>query len=140
MGHIRHVFEPLFQEFGVDVYLTGHLHNYERTWPVYNGTIEQQTYDKPKSTVHVVIGSAGDDEGLTDRWQKTTPAWSAVREGEHVGYAEMVFANASTLPFNYRNAASGSIIDSFTLTKARGEQENLGTTCLKEDYSCARCM
>lgn len=144
MGHIRRLFEPLFQEFGVDVYLTGHVHNYERTFPVFNGTAKQRSYDNPKATVHVVIGSAGDDEGLTDRWQKTTPAWSVAREGEHVGYAEMVFANASTLTFNYRNAANGSLIDYFSITKTRAEKKSHSEApkaeCLAENYSCARCM
>jgi len=138
MAHIRELFEPLFREFGVDVYLTGHLHNYERTWPVFNGTVEKQSYNEPGDTVHVVIGSAGDDEGLTDRWQKTIPAWSALREGEHVGYAEMVFVNASALAFNYRSAATGRVIDAFTLSKARNDQE--AVTCLSENFSCARCM
>lgn len=120
-AHIRGLFEPLFHEFGVDVYLTGHVHNYERTWPVLNGTAENQSYDKAKNTVHVVIGSAGDNEGLTNRWE-TCPAWSVAREGEHVGYADMIFRDANTLVFNYRNAASGAIMDSFTITKDRVDQ------------------
>jgi 3',5'-cyclic AMP phosphodiesterase CpdA len=122
MGHIRGLFEPLFTEFGVDLYLTGHLHNYERTWPVFNGTVTTRHYDNVEDTVHVVIGSAGDDEGLTDKWE-TIPAWSAIREGAHVGYAEIVFVNASSLTFAYRNAASGAVIDTFDLTKLRKEEE-----------------
>lgn len=119
---LRKLFEPLFQEFGVDLYLTGHLHNYERSWPISDGEVEKQGYDQPKGTVHVVIGSAGDDEGLTDKWE-SVPSWSAVREGKNVGYAEIVFANASTCIFTYRESDTRAVIDSFTLRKDRGFQQ-----------------
>eukprot|EP00929_Paragymnodinium_shiwhaense_P111903 TRINITY_DN80179_c0_g1_i1.p1 TRINITY_DN80179_c0_g1~~TRINITY_DN80179_c0_g1_i1.p1 ORF type:complete len:409 (-),score=81.61 TRINITY_DN80179_c0_g1_i1:208-1434(-) len=122
--HLRTLFEDLFRKYGVDLYLTGHLHNYERTWPLFNGTVEAQSYSNIKDTVHVVIGSAGDDEGLTDRWE-TCPSWSVVREGKHVGYAELTFQNATTMDFRYLNAATGNLIDSFTLTKERSEDEQL---------------
>eukprot|EP00413_Alexandrium_margalefii_P033321 CAMPEP_0204579190 /NCGR_PEP_ID=MMETSP0661-20131031/43347_1 /ASSEMBLY_ACC=CAM_ASM_000606 /TAXON_ID=109239 /ORGANISM="Alexandrium margalefi, Strain AMGDE01CS-322" /LENGTH=410 /DNA_ID=CAMNT_0051588179 /DNA_START=56 /DNA_END=1288 /DNA_ORIENTATION=+ len=122
--HIRGLFEPLFREFGVDIYLTGHLHNYERSWPVFNGTVGQQSYVNPRDTVHVVIGSAGDDEGLTDKWE-ACPAWSVKRDGRHVGFAEMNFANATHLEFNYKDAATGSLIDHFVLVKDRQRLDNV---------------
>merc|ERR1712232_1300573 len=85
--YLRKLFEAMFRQYGVDLYLTGHVHNYEKTWPVFNGTIEAQSYSGVRDPVHVVIGSAGCDEGLTDRWE-SCPAWSAgVRDGQHVGYA-----------------------------------------------------
>lgn len=119
-AHLRELFEPMFKEFGVDIYLTGHLHNYERTWPVFNGTVEKKSYTNVKDTVHAVIGSAGDNEGLTDFWEQC-PDWSAFQEGKHVGYAELLFSNASVLTFSYRNAATGTVMDSFTLTKDRAQ-------------------
>ena len=51
--------EPLLQRYGVDLYLAGHLHNYERSFPVFNGTRTSTSYDHPNSTVHVVVGMAG---------------------------------------------------------------------------------
>jgi len=80
------------------MFLAGHLHNYERLYPVYNGTVEQQSYINPTDTVHIIAGMAGmhlcmyaykcicvcmcmyvcmymllyvgDDEGLTNSWAK----------------------------------------------------------------------
>ncbi len=52
--------EPLMREFGVDLYLAGHLHNYERSYPVFGGSVVSTSYDKPNATVHVVVGMAGD--------------------------------------------------------------------------------
>merc|ERR1711865_524511 len=64
---IATVMEPLLKEASVDLYLAGHLHNYERSWPVFNGTVTAKSYVNPKATVHAVVGMAGDVEGLTDR-------------------------------------------------------------------------
>ena len=33
------IFEPIMFEFGVDLIFEGHVHNQERTYPVYNGTV-----------------------------------------------------------------------------------------------------
>ena len=33
------IFEPILYEFGVDLIFEGHVHNQERTWPVFNGTV-----------------------------------------------------------------------------------------------------
>eukprot|EP01052_Picozoa_sp_SAG31_P002722 SAG31_NODE_98_length_25640_cov_9.936744_6_plen_363_part_00 len=60
--------EPLLKEFGVDLFLAGHLHNYERTLPVYNRELVSMSYNNANATVHVVVGMAGDDEGQTDKW------------------------------------------------------------------------
>jgi hypothetical protein len=43
---IRESLEPLFVKYKVDVFLCGHMHDYERTCPVSNGSC-QGTYDKP---------------------------------------------------------------------------------------------
>lgn len=51
--------EPLMRQYGVDLYLAGHLHNYERSYPVYNGSVVSTSYVKPNATVHVVVGMAG---------------------------------------------------------------------------------
>ena len=57
--------EPLLERYKVDLALFGHLHNYERTWPVFNGTVTAKSYTKPAGTVHAVVGMAGDVEQLT---------------------------------------------------------------------------
>jgi hypothetical protein len=84
------------------------LHNYERTLPVFNGTStcngsrthgeissDGGCYDRPNATVHVVVGNAGDDEGLTDRWVDPLPAWSAHHDGSRLGFARLTFRSSS---------------------------------------------
>jgi 3',5'-cyclic AMP phosphodiesterase CpdA len=83
----RNVFEPLFQRYGVDLYLAGHVHSYERTFPVVNGTKLASDYDSPGATTHLMVGMGG--AGLTGRWA-AQPSWSATRIAHYgVGEIEM---------------------------------------------------
>lgn len=69
-GGIREAFLPLFDEFGVDLVLTGHDHDYERSFPVHGtdaGTFlrptvvssDLATADTSRGTVHLVLGGGG---------------------------------------------------------------------------------
>jgi hypothetical protein len=40
--------EPLLMAYGVDVYHAGHVHDYESTWPIANGSITQPSFDAPQ--------------------------------------------------------------------------------------------
>ncbi len=56
--------EELFYSQGVDVVVAGHMHSYERMWPVYNrkacnGTVDPTNpYRDPPAPVHFVVGAA----------------------------------------------------------------------------------
>jgi len=71
---LRANLEPLFEATRVDVVVAGHVHQYERTAPVRNGTV------RPAGTapVYVVVGNAGDVEGLTKKFEPA-PAWARSR-------------------------------------------------------------
>ena len=114
--------EPLFERHGVDLGLFGHLHNYERSWPTSaNGTVQQRSYALPTAPVHVVIGGAGDDEGLTDSWEHPAPGWSAFRAGaaDTMGFARLTFRSAAEMEFEWVLAKNSTVLDAFTLTKRR---------------------
>lgn len=54
--------ESLFYTYGVDVYFSGHEHYYLRNYPVYQGVVDENKYDNPRFTTHVMIGGSGNDE------------------------------------------------------------------------------
>ena len=72
----KHDLEAIFYRHGVDVVFEAHQHSYERTWPVYNGTVFNESssdngndrsgspYVNPRAPVHLVSGAAGNREGL----------------------------------------------------------------------------
>ena len=59
------IFEPLMYKYGVDVVFQGHVHNQERTWPVFNKTVmpgPSQPYHNARAPVYVVSGNPGNAE------------------------------------------------------------------------------
>ena len=59
---MQEAFEPMLKEYGVDVVMTGHIHSYERDYPVFNVTEIVESYDNPGLPVHVMVGGPGNDE------------------------------------------------------------------------------
>jgi len=114
---LRNAMEDLFYTYGVDLYIDGHVHSYERNWPVYKSAVEQKNYNNPKATVHVTIGNAGCPEGLSHVFDKDTPDWLAVRNSIDYGFGVVNVLNETALVWEMRFAANGSVADSFVLTK-----------------------
>jgi len=65
---IGQALQPLFRQYGVDVYNAGHVHSYENTWPLcdFNGSLcrdsngtELKTMNEPRGTVHITEGNGG---------------------------------------------------------------------------------
>mmetsp|Transcript_21817 Transcript_21817/g.60611 ORF Transcript_21817/g.60611 Transcript_21817/m.60611 type:complete len:636 (+) Transcript_21817:331-2238(+) len=64
-------FEELLYNAGVDLLFTGHVHAYERTYPVYNFTVDGN------GPVHFTIGNGGTLEGVSEKvvsWDGHCPA------------------------------------------------------------------
>lgn len=57
-------FEPIFNQYGVDLCISGHEHIYLRTLPVNNGTLDAAGYNNPAAPVYIVNGAAGHYDGL----------------------------------------------------------------------------
>ena len=45
---------PIYEEFGVDVVWCGHIHDYERTWPLKNGKVDQD-----EGVIYIQAGGGG---------------------------------------------------------------------------------
>ena len=118
----------LLAKYGVDMYVAGHLHNYERSYPIgdMNGTLtahgKSYVWDGTtgvKGVMHIVAGQAGDDEGLTDDWVDQ-PEWSAFRNAT-LGWNRFTALNATHALFEYVSSLDGSIVDSAMLVKPAGK-------------------
>jgi len=118
---IQVAFENLFHKYGVDLYFTGHVHSYERTYPVYQNHVNSTSYVNPQGLVEVVIGCAGSIEGLSDKdpshWNDPEPAWSAYRYGDGFGYGILDVYNATTLSWSFYKSDDNSLMDSFVIVK-----------------------
>lgn len=76
--------EKVMHDFKVDVFFAGHVHLYERIFPVYKEEVVNTShpFENPERVVHIVTGAAGCVSGLTP-FLSPQPIWSAVRLDEY---------------------------------------------------------
>lgn len=115
--------EKLFYDYGVDLQIYGHVHTYERYFPmydykVYNGSLDEP-YTNPNSPVHVTTGSAGCKYGH-DRFRKK-PHYLAFRSRDY-GYSRFKVYNSSHLYFEQFSINQDKVIDSFWISKTNHEK------------------
>jgi hypothetical protein len=88
--------EPLFLKYKVNAVFVGHVHAYERTYPVAYGEV-----DMDNGVVYITIGDAGNREGLVNAtWG--TPDWSAFRNGTEFGHGRVKVFNSSVAQWEWR--------------------------------------
>jgi len=116
--------EDLFVQYKVDVVLTGHMHCYERTFPVINGTAikagvssDGHTYVSPQAPVYIVHGTAG--AMIWEKWVTPTPEWSAARSLTY-GFGRMTLSNTANggrqLVYEHKTMNS-QVVDTLTIQK-----------------------
>ena len=133
----RKAVEPLLYKYGVDLIFNGHVHAYERSYPVYDFTVDEC------APVHLVLGDGGNIEQLAADFadmpghcpkpslvgppyqpvacpeflyydgaycESTQPYWSAFREPSF-GHSTIEFINATHALFEWKrnqDAQSGA--------------------------------
>jgi acid phosphatase len=67
---MRDILEDIINKNKVDLVLAGHVHAYERLFPIFKNKIDYEslrnndnTYFNPKYAVHLVCGAGGNKEG-----------------------------------------------------------------------------
>ena len=68
-GNLRVVYSSLFEKYGVDLVVTAHNHNYQRTYPLYSASKHSSSpeikdkngnnYNNPSAPIYVTVGTAG---------------------------------------------------------------------------------
>jgi len=112
------VIEPLIQKYGVDIVFTGHMHMYERTYPIFNGTVvdpSPKIYKSPKAAIYVTQGNAG--AIIRETFIEPQPKWSFIRKALY-GYGRLtIFQNNATLKYESLSMVGDVIEDEFWIIK-----------------------
>ncbi|KAL5265300.1 hypothetical protein ACHWQZ_G006140 [Mnemiopsis leidyi] len=97
-------YEALLVEHGVDIVLNGHVHHYERTWPVRNRVETVKSYKNVKYPVHITCGNGGKSlyrfvpkTDYEDSYNETLPLFVAARSNRLWGHCELEFYNRTTV-------------------------------------------
>jgi hypothetical protein len=108
--------EALLLQYGVDLYIAGHTHHYERTWPVREGVAAQLNYDAPSAPVHVQSGIAGVNGN--DPFDVPQQPWEARRDTSFTPcYSRLVIHNATHATVEQLAAANRTLLDAFTIVQ-----------------------
>lgn len=116
---LRLLLEPLFRKHHVDLYLSAHLHAYERTYPVFNNTLCKKErrmprrLESPCASIYVVNGDAG--QPLLE-YHTPHAKWTAKRRPGKPGFGEMTVHNATHLHYQQLEV-SGEVRDDFWVVK-----------------------
>lgn len=86
---MMHSMEPLFLKYEVNLVITGHVHAYQRSLPVYNFTVQEG------ATVYIVVGDGGNREGHAKGYIKPDPEWSAFHNDSSYGHGTATVYNSS---------------------------------------------
>ena len=102
---VRSTFEPLFDQYGVDLVLEAHEHSYERLYPVYDTHVTQRDYSSPLAPTHIVTGTAGCNEqagACINPIPGPRGDWSAFHSANRLmyGYGHLQAVNATHLSWD----------------------------------------
>lgn len=113
--------EPLFEKYKVDMYISGHVHSYERQSPIYESKpyfTSKTQHNNPGHTMYIVHGSSGNEESLNtiDKpKRKNVPSWSISNEPSQLGVGLLHIDSKTKLRWEYISATSKQPMDTLTV-------------------------
>ena len=126
--NLRETYPPLFQKYGVDLVITAHNHNYQRSYPlVYNvehsrepivKDVNASHYNAPGAPIYVVVGTAGNN--LYD-FRGQAPYM--VSQFEETGFLHVNISKTDrdVLTGSFLNIETGNDDDQFMIIKSEFE-------------------
>jgi hypothetical protein len=121
---LRDTYHPLFDTYGVDLVLQGHIHNYQRTFPIKFNTnshssptktsTSTSTYTNPQGEIFATIGTGGINfHGLSGK-----SSFVASQQANKFGILDILMTNDGTkLTGKYYRNGDSTPFDTFTITK-----------------------
>jgi hypothetical protein len=121
---LRDIYHPLFDKYGVDIVLQGHVHNYQRTFPIKYNTNSHSSptktststskYNNPQGEIFATIGTGGINfHGLSGK-----SSFVASQQANKFGILDFSMTNDGTkLTAKYYPNGGSSPSDQFTITK-----------------------
>ena len=103
--NVRNAFESILLAGGVDAYFSGHIHWYERMWPIgrsaidTSSVVDNTTYltNPGTSMLHIVNGMAGNIESHSTISNSSILNITAVLDQRHYGFSKITFHNESVM-------------------------------------------
>lgn len=109
---VRSALEDLFYDAGVDLVISGHIHDYERTWPVYRKRVVQYNYKEPIAPVHILIGTLGSAYKIdkSSNIEGHVAAFVLSENGKE-SFGRLKIHNSTHLYWEVRECANNKLVD-----------------------------
>ncbi|QDE82264.1 metallophosphoesterase [Myxococcus xanthus] len=114
---MRRHFGPIMEKYGVDLVLTGHDHNYERSKPMKGDAVAGSG---EKGIPYLVVGGGG---ATLRKLPGNKPDWSVIRDNQAYGFLDVTVVDG-TLTAQLLGV-NGDTVDRFRLQKELPPQEQL---------------
>ena len=123
--NLRNGFHPLFDQYGVDLVLQGHVHNYQRSYQLkYDsgspssptiGSNNANTYTEGNGAVFAIVGTGGVNfHALSGK-----AAFTSAQQDDYFGQLEIKVTNSGNkLEGKFYRNGNNAILDSFSISKA----------------------
>ncbi|KAM4107654.1 hypothetical protein ACB094_04G162200 [Castanea mollissima] len=113
----RDSLQKLWQKYKVDIAFYGHVHNYERTWPIYQNrcvNTEKSHYSGTvNGMINIVVGAGGYQLNSHSPLQTN---WSIYKVADF-GFGKLTAFNHSSLLFEYKRSSDGEVYDQYTISR-----------------------
>jgi len=139
---MRDTYHDLMDQYGVDLVLQGHLHNYQRTYPLtYNpnapvnplvSDVNKNTYFNPNGPIFLIVGTGG----VNTHSLKNQEPYVVYQQNSDFGFLNVnLNANGTNLEGKFYSN-SGVVLDRFSISKEVGKaEENKPPTAEDDHYS-----
>jgi hypothetical protein len=108
-------FIPYILQYNVDIYIAGHVHWYERLYPINaNGIAVAHNYTNTTGFIHITNGAGGASEGSASL-SSSIAASAKVVTG--YGYSQLQILNRSTAVLTFYSTSSSKSEDSQTIIR-----------------------
>jgi concanavalin A-like lectin/glucanase superfamily protein/calcineurin-like phosphoesterase family protein len=122
---LRDIYHPIFDQYGVDLVLEGHTHDYQRSFPIKfnsnsksNPTITDTnriTYNDPAGEIHAIVGTGG----VNFHSLSSQKSFIAFQQSNRFGYLNIDIQNNGTnLIGKFISNEGGAILDQFSISKS----------------------
>ena len=136
---LRDVYHPLFDRYGVDLVLEGHVHDYQRSYPIwYNSkdassplvtNCNRDSYSNPIGQIYAIVGTGGVNlHGLAGK-----ASFTVSQQDSKFGTLNMHFTDTKLETKFVAN--DGSIRDEFSVTKTLNK--SITEVTQVQDQHCA---
>ena len=125
---LRNAFQGLLLEYNVDLYLAGHIHWYERMWPLtkdgkvdQSAVVDKNTYktNPGKSLTYIVNGMAGNIESHSVLSKDESKLKiTNVLDQKNYGFSKLTVNSAKKLTWQMIKGEDGTVGDELTLLKS----------------------